>query len=323
MLACIAFLTACQGVSTPPPSQQLTTTNPPSLTIGSPSFGTVPVGSSRTVTVTATNSGSSGSSSVTISEVAISGSEFSFSGITPPVTLAAGTSTTFNVTFAPLSIGNASGTLTITSNASNPTVSIPLSGTGSQSVGSGGQLTATPSNLNLGSVVVGTSGQASGTLSASGASVTVTGAGTNNSEFSVGGLSLPVTIEAGQSIPFTVTFSPEIAGAVNATLTFTGTATATEGLSGTGTAAPTHTVSLSWDASTSPNISGYNIYRALYVNSCGSFAQINSVLNTSTLYTDASVTDGTSYCYATTAVNASNEESAFSNIASPIQIPGP
>jgi fibronectin type 3 domain-containing protein len=47
------------------------------------------------------------------------------------------------------------------------------------------------------------------------------------------------------------------------------------------------------------------------------------LLNTGTLYTDAAVTDGTSYCYAATAVNTSNAESGYSNIVSNIQIPAP
>ncbi len=59
------------------------------------------------------------------------------------------------------------------------------------------------------------------------------------------------------------------------------------------------------------------------MTSCGSYAKINSLLDTSTLYTDSSVVDGTSYCYATTAVNTSNEESGYSNIVSNLQIPPP
>ena len=78
---------------------------------------------------------------------------------------------------------------------------------------------------------------------------------------------------------------------------------------------------MSWDASPSSNISGYNIYRAVYSGSCGSYSKVNSVLNTSTLYTDSSVVDGTSYCYTSTAVNSSNEESGYSNIVSNVQIP--
>jgi len=180
--------------------------------------------------------------------------------------------------------------------------------------------------MDLGIVVVGTSGSSSGKLTASGASVTVTGASTNNSAFSVSGLPLPVTIPAGQSVSFTVTFSPATTGAASATLTITSNAqpsTTTEALTGTGAAAPTHSVNLSWNASTSPNIAGYNVYRAVYSSSCGSFSKINPLLNTGTLYTDSNVVDGTSYCYATTAVNTSNEESSYSNIVSNVQIPAP
>ncbi|MGA8620625.1 MAG: hypothetical protein WB660_19130 [Candidatus Sulfotelmatobacter sp.] len=188
-----------------------------------------------------------------------------------------------------------------------------------------GQLGVSPTTLSLGSVAAGASGMATGNLSAGSVGITVTAASSNNSAFSVGGLSLPLTISAGQSVPFTVTFSPQSAGAASATLTFTSDAQpsmTTENLTGAGTAAgSTHAVNLSWNASTSPNISGYNVYRASYSNACGSLSKINSVLNTSTLYTDSAVTDGASYCYATTAVNSSNEESVYSNIASPVQIP--
>jgi fibronectin type 3 domain-containing protein len=88
-------------------------------------------------------------------------------------------------------------------------------------------------------------------------------------------------------------------------------------------AAPVHTVNLSWNASTSPSITGYNVYRAAYVNSCGSFSKINSVPNTGTLYTDSAVVDGSNYCYATTAVNSSNEESGYSNVVSNLRVPAP
>jgi Cep192 domain 4/HYDIN/CFA65/VesB-like, Ig-like domain len=287
--------------------------NPTSL-----SFGTVTVGNKQTLSETVTNTGGT---TVTISSVGISGSGFSFSGITTPVTLTAGQSITFSVSFTPSSAGSASGNLTITSNASNPTLTIPLSGTGTAAVG---QLTVNPTTMDLGSVEVGGSGSSSGTLTASGASVTVTGASANNSVFTVGGLSLPTTIPAGQSVSFTVTFSPVTTGAATATLTFTSNAqpsTTTEALTGTGTPAPTHSVNLSWNPSTSQNIAGYNVYRAMYLSSCGSFSKINSLLNSSTLYTDSNVVNGKSYCYATTAVNTSNEESSYSNIVSNVQIP--
>lgn len=289
--------------------------NPTSL-----SFGSVTVGNKQSLSETVTNTGGA---SVTISQVAVSGTGFSFSGITTPLTLTSGQSATFTVTFTPASAGSASGSVTVTSNASNPSLAIPLSGTGSAAVG---QLTVNPTTLNLGSVVVGSSGSASGSLTASGANVTITAANSSNSVFSIGGLSLPVTIPAGQSTSFTVTFGPLTTGAASGTLTFTSNAqpsTTTETLSGTGTPAPSHSVNLSWNASTSQNISGYNIYRSVYTSSCGSYSKVNGVLDTGTLYTDSSVVDGTSYCYASTAVNTSDEESGYSNIVSNVQIPAP
>ena len=284
-------------------------------------FGSVQVGNNQALAETVSNTGGS---SLTLSQVGISGTGFTLSGITTPVTLTPGQSASFSVSFTPQSASSASGSLTITSNASNPMLTIPVSGTGTAAAG---QLTANPSTLALGSVVGGTSGTASGSLNASAANVTVTAASTNNSQFTVGGLALPITIPAGQSAPFTVTFSPPVAGAASATLTFTSNAqpaTATETLTGTGTPAPAHTVSLSWSASSSSDISGYNIYRAVYTSSCGSYSKINgSTLDTVTTYSDSSVTDGANYCYATTAVNSSNEESGYSNVVSDVQIPSP
>lgn len=289
--------------------------NPTSL-----SFGSVLVGDKQTLSETVTNTGGA---SVTISQIAASGSGFSLSGTSVPVTLTTGQSTSFSVAFAPTSAGAVSGNVAVTSNASNPTLNIPLSGTGTAVAG---QLTVNPTTLALGSVVVGTSGQGTGSLTASSAAVTVTAVSSNNSVFSVSGLSLPATIPAGQSAGFTVTFSPSTTGAASGTLTFTSNAqpsTTAETLTGTGTPAPVHTVNLSWTASTSQNINGYNIYRAVYTNSCGSFAKINPTLNAGTQYTDSVVADGTSYCYAATAVDTSNEESGYSNIVSDLQIPPP
>lgn len=295
----------------------------PGQLTGSPSpaaFGNVNVGSQQSLTETVSNTGGS---SVTISQASASGTGFSISGITTPLTLSGGQSTNFTVTFAPQTAGTASGSITVTSNAPNPTLTIPLSGTGTSP--QAGQLSISPTTMAIGSVVVGSSGTGSGSLSATGASVTVTAASTNNSAFTVSGLSLPVTIAAGQSVPFTITFSPQTAGSASATLTVTSNAqssTTTEALTGTGTAAPTHSVNLSWTASTSSDVAGYNVYRAVYSSSaCGAFGKINLTLNTTTVYTDSTVTDGTSYCYATTAVDTSNDESGYSNIVSNIAIP--
>jgi len=59
------------------------------------------------------------------------------------------------------------------------------------------------------------------------------------------------------------------------------------------------------------------------VSACGTFSKINPALNTGILYTDSAVVDGANYCYATTAVNTSNEESGYSNIVSNVEVPVP
>ena len=283
------------------------------------SFGNLTVGTQKSQTFTLTNTGAA---SVDILQASISGTAFQLTGIATPLTLTPSQSTTFAVTFDPSAAGSASGTVTILSDASTSTLTVPVSGT----VSAAGQSAVNPTTLNVGTVTVGTSGTGSGSLTASGAAVTVTAASTNNSAFTVSGLSLPTTIQPGDSVPFMVTFSPQTTGMTTAVLTFTSSAqpsTTTESLSGTGQSAPTHSVNLSWTASDSENISGYNVYRALYTSSCGTFSKINSLLDTSTVYTDTSVADGSSYCYAATTVNASNEESGYSNIVSNLQIPAP
>ena len=284
------------------------TANPTSLT-----FTNVPVGQSSTQTETVTNTGGS---SAQISQVAASGTGFSVSGITMPVTLTPGQSASFSVSFAPQSAGSFSGIVSITSNASNPTLNDTLSGSAvSQSQGT---LSVTP--VNDGSVTVGTSGTQTGTLSATGASVSVTSVGlggTNPSEFSISGLSFPVTVTTSQPVSFTVTFTPGATGAASATASFVSNGSGSPSaatLSGTGTAAPVHTVGLSWTGSTSSGITSYNVYRAVHgTSSCGSYSNIGSTASSVTTYTDSVVTDGTTYCYATTAVDGGGE-SGYSNI---------
>ena len=290
--------------------------NPTSL-----NFGTVQTGSNQPLSETVTNTGGS---TVTISSVGVSGTGFAVKGISTPVTLTAGQSASFTVTFTPASAAAASGSVTVTSNGSNPSLTIALAGTGSTAAG---QLSASPTPVAVGSVFTGTSGTATGSLTATGANVTVTAAATGNARFVISGLSLPALIPAGTSVPFTVTYSPLVAGADSSTLSFTSNAqvtTTTDTATGTGAAAPTHTVSLTWTASSSTDVSGYNVYRAIYASSCGAYTKINgATLVSAVTYTDSAVTDGTNYCYATTAVDSSNEESGYSNVVSDVQIPPP
>jgi Abnormal spindle-like microcephaly-assoc'd, ASPM-SPD-2-Hydin len=88
-------------------------------------FGIVERGKTRSVNEILTNSGGS---SVTITSVNVTDTRFSVSEISVPLTLAGGKSIKFSVVFAPPAYGAASGKITITSDASNPLISIPLNG---------------------------------------------------------------------------------------------------------------------------------------------------------------------------------------------------
>jgi hypothetical protein len=74
-----------------------------------------------------------------------------------------------------------------------------------------------------------------------------------------------------------------------------------------------HSVSLTWTASASANIAGYNVYRS--TTSGGPYTQLNTALVTTTSYTDANVTAGQTYYYVTTAVDTSSNQSAYSTQA--------
>ena len=184
----------------------------------SASFGNVTVGSNQTVPVIVTNTGGE---SVTISSAAASGTGFSFTGQTPPVTLNAGQSATFNAVFTPTTAGAATGTLTINSNASNPTLSVPLSGTGVAQ----GQLVSSPTSFTFGSIQDGTSKSLPGTLTnTGGTTITISAASATGTGFSLSGLTLPVTLTAGQSTSFSVLFSPTASGAASGSVSITSTA---------------------------------------------------------------------------------------------------
>ncbi len=278
-------------------------------------FGSIQVGSGQTQYVTLTNSGGA---SVTISQATVTGSGFSLSGFTAPETLAAGQSLTLTLAFAPSLSGTWSGAVTFASNAYNPTLSVSLSGTGT----SPGQLTVSPGSMSFGTIVVGTGQTQTGTLSASGSSVTVSSGTSNSSEFILGGMTLPFTIAAGQSVPFSVTFSPQTSGTASANVSFASNASIssiTEAVTGTGASAIQHSVDLSWNSSTSAVV-GYNIYRA--IASGGPYTKINSFLDAAGSYTDASVQSGQNYFYVATAVDSSGVESGYSNEVSAV-VPTP
>ncbi len=310
----IALLTGCQGLA--PGGSQTGSASALVASSSTLSFGNVQKSKSSNLLETLTNSGGS---AVTISEAKVSGAGFSVSGLSLPVTLSSKHSVTVTATFAPASAGSANATLAVVSTADNSPLNIAFFGTGTTQ----GQLSGSPANLSFGNVVDGANRSLNGTLEATESPVTISAGSINSNEFVLSGISLPTTLSAGQTTSFTVTFKPAAAGAASATLSFSSDAAnspAAQALTGKGTAAPRHSVDMSWDASTGPDVVGYNVYRGSV--SGGPYSRINSALEATTRYTDNAVTAGETYYYVATAVNGSGHESGYSNQAQAV-IPTP
>jgi hypothetical protein len=100
------------------------------LSIGSTSvnFGNVTLNAPATQSITLT---STGTAAVTVSAATVSGTGFTLSGGSLPISLSSGQTATLNVQFDPTVAGAAAGTLTIASTSSaNPSQVVSLSGTG-------------------------------------------------------------------------------------------------------------------------------------------------------------------------------------------------
>jgi Abnormal spindle-like microcephaly-assoc'd, ASPM-SPD-2-Hydin len=275
--------------------------------VGSPAslvFDDVSVGGSSTLPVVLTNTRTY---AVTLTAQQTTGSAFSVSGAQFPLTLEGGKKVSLNVTFKPAVQGLTGGS----SFFDGPNLDIPLLGTGTGTAKR--ELTVTPATLNFENVAVGGTATLAASLSATGGSVTISSASSSSSQFAVRDANFPLTVPAGQEVSLNVTFTPQHSVKSSGTLTFISNAAdspTSEALTGTGTAPY---VSLSWNASSSPDVSGYNVYRKTSANS--TYTKINSKLDPNTSYTDATVDGGTTYYYATSAVNSSGKESGYSNRA--------
>lgn len=310
LVGSLGVMTGCAGAgaATPQPSPSPTatpdaahiSTNPASL-----DFGSIAVGAQKTIPMTITNTrGSAG----TVAQINASGAGFSISSSSSvPFSLAAGQSATLNVTFAPLSGGPFSGSVSFQISGGPPPPAEALTGSGVAA----GQLSVNPASINFGSVPVGTTQTQSGSLTAGGTSIAVSSASWNGAGFSLSGITFPVTVPAGQSVPFSVSFTPASAGASSGSVSFVSNATnspGVESLSGSGL--PAHSVSLSWSASTS-TIVGYNVYRGTQTG--GPYTKLSASPQAATTYSDKSVLAGLTYFYVVTAVDSSAQESSFSN----------
>ena len=233
--------------------------------------------------------------------------------------VAVGANCTISVTFTPSASGTRTASLSITDNASDSPQTVSLTGTGNGPVAS---LSAT--SLSFGNQPYDATSTAEtltlsnpGNVALSITSIALTG--TNASDFTQT-TTCGSTVAAGANCAIAVIFTPSALGTRTATLSIADNASGspqTVLLSGTGA----HYVVLSWTASATAGVVGYNAYRGTASN--GPFSQLNSSSISGTTFTDADVQAGQTVYYVVTAIASDGAtESANSNVASAI-VPSP
>jgi hypothetical protein len=267
------------------PSSAVLSLNPTAV-----NFGSVTIGSSSTKSVIISNSGTA---SLTISQIAASGTGYSASGITLPVTLVAGGSTSFNLTFTPSATGSSSGNVSFVSNASNSPISLPLAGAGTSAPTA--QLSVTPASLSFGSVTVGSASTKSVTISNSGnANLTISQVSTSGAGFSGTGITLPLTLTPGQTASYTVQFAPSATGSASGQISFSSNSATnpTVSLSGTGAAVQVLQLSVSQSslAFGSITVGSSNSQSLVLTNSGNANVTVSQIAVTGTGFSGSGIT---------------------------------
>lgn len=165
--------------------------------------------------------------------------------------------------------------------------------------------TSQGSTFSISGTITPTVGGSGATVTLSGAAPAVTTANTSGN-YTFAGLANGTYTVTPSNMGYT--FSP-----VSQSVTVNG-ANKT-GVNFAATAQQTHSVALSWNASTSV-VSGYNVYRST-VSGIG-YTKINFVPVPVFAYTDTTVQNGITYYYVTTAVDSTGLESAYSNQVSAV-----
>jgi hypothetical protein len=280
------------------------------LNPSSVAFGNVPVGSANSQTVQVSNSGTG---VLTISQMNTVGGGFSTSGIALPLSINPGAASTFNVQFLPATAGTVPGSVSIVSNAPSSPTALALSGTGVAAVRT---LAFTTMSIGFGSVATaGSVAENVGITNTGNSDVTISQIVASGAGFAVNGANTPVTLSPAQTLTIVPSFSPTSAGSVNGAVAVISNAAgspATITLTGTGAQPSSHTVALSWNASTS-NVTGYNVYRS--TTRGAGYLRITTSPVTSLSYVDDTALSATTYFYVTTAVDENGIESPSSNEA--------
>jgi hypothetical protein len=322
------------AASTAPPTQSAPPTptpQPPQVSISTLSlnFGDVNLGAVNTLQVTFANTGSV---NVQLSQQAVNGSGFSATGIGSSLTLTANQSATLNVTFAPPSAGNTTGSVVLSSNASSSPIVIGLAGAGvaippppqppPPPPPQAPEVSISTLSLNFGNVNLGAVNTLQVTFANTGSTdVLLSQQTVSGSGFSSTGIGSSLTLPANQSATLNVTFAPSSAGNTTGSVVLSSNTSSSPiviALAGAGVQ-PVFSVTLNWNPSTSPVV-GYLVFRG--PSSGGPWTSLMASAEAVLTYTDSTVQAGQVYFYAVSSVDSNNDQSTLAGPVS-VQIPSP
>jgi hypothetical protein len=291
--------------------------SPASLAFANQSLGTP----SAAQTLTLTNTGNAALSITSFAVTGTNASDFAQTN-TCSNSLVAGANCTISVTFTPSASGARAAALSIADNASGSPQTVSLSGTGTSNTA---VVSLSPTSLAFGNQPVQiTSSAQTVTLTNTGTgTLSITSlatSGTNASDFAEVD-TCGSSVAAGANCTIAVWFTPAASGTRTAALSIADNASGspqTVRLSGTGS----HDVILSWSASTTPGVMGYNVFRGR-TSGGESSTPLNSTPIDDTTYTDEHVTAGATYYYVVTAVDSDGVTQIASSNEAAATVPSP
>jgi hypothetical protein len=288
---------------TPTAATKLLALSTLNLSLGSTIVGTTT--SAGTITLT-----NIGPATVTFAGFSLGGVnplEFAISANTCGATLASAGTCIVSITATPAGLGSRIALFSTASDAAGSPLSANLAVTGTPTATI--SVSVAPATLDFGSVP---QSSASAPLT-----VTLTNTGTGNYAISAlsttgansgdfartGACSISSVLTPGGSCTITETFTPATTAAESASVSVTDNAPGsprTIPLAGVGITAGTHYAALSWSASPSTSVTGYNVYRATVTGGPYTLLTTGSPVSGLT-YTDLAVSSGNTYYYVVTA----------------------
>lgn len=292
--------------------------SPPSVSFGSRSTGTT----SAVHNITVSNGGPG---ILLITNLAIIGADASDFAQTNNCGNSVGSrrSCTIGVTFTPIASGSRVAVVVLSDNASGGTQTVNLLGiatgppagpAGSGNPPAGPSLS--PKSLSFGNqpIDVSSTAQTITLTNNTAAALSIAGltmGGANAGDFAEIANTCGPSVAVGGTCAIGVSFTPSGAGQRTATLSVTDNASnSPQTVSLAGTGCPD--VIISWAASTTPGIVGYDIYRGT-ASGGESGTPINPAPVSNTTYVDANVKAGTTYYYVLRSVAANGMQSPASN----------